>query len=140
MNKRKKKFKISNKVLAIYLSNTAPAPPNWFVIEFCSRPEIPVPIEEKFGIDSGHEDAEFLTFFCDNDFSWRRFENKSQKMIDISSEIPKDYKTKVELYQKYINDQFEKLLKWESDYEEHRFFQWKAYYAKKLMMQQNLQP
>lgn len=140
MNKRKKKFKISTKVLAIYLAHTAPDPPNWFVSEFCQKPEIPVPIEEKFGIDSGHKDAEFLMFFCDDDFSWKRFDHKSQEMIDISSDIPKDYKKEVELYQKYIHDQFEKLLKWENDYAEHCFFQWKAYYAKKLMIQQNLKP
>ncbi|WP_316742794.1 hypothetical protein [Pedobacter antarcticus] len=129
---------MKNMKLLSFLANSAPDIPPWFEVDIRPKPIIPEPLDEVYGLQSKHTYCSYFRYFCEAEFSWKKYDPFTLDMEDISDSIPPEYKASVEQHQHHINAQNDLLVQWEREYEELRFFRWKVHYAKELLKQLSL--
>ncbi|SDM16919.1 hypothetical protein [Pedobacter antarcticus] len=117
------------------LANSAPDIPPWFKVDIRPKPIVPEPLDEVYGLQSKHIYCSYFRYFCEAEFSWKKYDSFTLDMEDISDSIPPEYKASVEQHPQKINAQNDLLVQWELEYEELRFFSWRVYYAKELLKQ-----
>lgn len=126
---------MKNMKLLSYLANSAPDIPTWFEVAIRPKPIVPEPLDEVYGLQSKHIHCSYFRYFCEAEFSWKKYDPVTLDMEDISDSVPQEYKVSVEQHQNQINAQNDLLVQWELEYEELRFFSWRVHYAKELLKQ-----
>lgn len=113
--------------------------PKWFKPVVSKKPELPLKTREVYSTKGStgngvHPNAPlFDKFFDDEEGKFISLEDDSEADKQLYASLTKSYKNEVEKHWKERNNAVDKLIKWEAAYKVAVYFQWRIFYAKKMI-------